>query len=132
MESLYFEIHITIEPIDRDSDEFKTLTTLSTMHSFKPAGLFMQKRKEDTPERSKYDTFVTGHRQTMHEAMNDMIFFIERLKTHGFKVWRYKIEDVKLDSRDNDILRLLDKKEFILEGGNGPAPLTIESPPVSH
>lgn len=67
----------------------------------------MQKRSSDTPERSMYDTFMTGHRTDKAQAIQDTIGFVKAIQKAGIKVWRYKIEDVTLDSRNNDTLELL-------------------------
>jgi hypothetical protein len=68
----------------------------------------MQKRAEDTPERSAKDSFCTGHSQDYKEIEERMIKLVEALQRWGFEVWRYKIEDCVLDSRKSDSLGLLD------------------------
>ena len=73
------------------------------------AELLMQKRKDDTPERSRYDTFMTGHSQSLSDIKYRMICCIKELGVHGFKIWRYKIEDTILDSRSEDIFGLIEK-----------------------
>jgi len=103
---LYFESHVTIEPVfDKQLEE---ANILAMNCRFKLANLLMQKREEDTPERSKHDTFMTAHSQDEEELTNRMVLLIIKLKQHGFKVWRYKIERVPLDSRYADVFNLID------------------------
>lgn len=102
---LYFEAHVTIEPVfDHDREHVQLL---ASQHGFKLADLLMQKRALDAPERSKHDTFMTSHGIELTEIKNRLILLIRALKANGYKVWRYKIEDTVLDSRDNDELKLL-------------------------
>lgn len=110
MLTIYYEIHITLEPTYEGTAEAAIVRKASELHRFKVAELLMQRRKEDTPERSKYDTFMTGHRPSMEESIKDTISIVNWLHDHGIKVWRYKIEDVKVDSRTDDIFMLLDPK----------------------
>ena len=102
---LYYESHITIEPVfDERLEDFRKLCE---PHKFKPASLLMKKRKEDTAERSQYDTFATGHGKLFDDISARTIGLVEDLKAAGFKVWRYKIEDTMLDSRHEDVFGLL-------------------------
>lgn len=102
---LYYESHITIEPVF--DDKLELASNIAIKYKFKVASLLMQKRKEDSPERSKNDTFMTSH-DSSYEAIKDrMTYLIVELQANGFIVWRYKIEDVKLDSRIDDSLNLL-------------------------
>lgn len=105
--NLYFECHITIEPI---FEEDRTLAAdIAAKHGFRIAELLMQKRKTDTPERSMYDTFMTSHSQSLSDIKYRMICCINELRLYEFKVWRYKIEDTVLDSRSADVFNLIDK-----------------------
>lgn len=103
---LYLECHITIEPVFEDRLELAR--AIGTENGFKVAALLMQKRETDTPERSKYDTFMTGHSKTLTDIQSRMVACVQQLKTAGFKVWRYKIEDTLMDSRFADELNLLE------------------------
>lgn len=103
--SFYYEAHVTVEPVFDDAlEEFKRI---AAAHQFRVADLLMQKRAEDTPERSKYDTFCTGRATDYVVLLNLMVSMIRQLKLQGFKVWRYKIEDTLFDSRHEDTLHLL-------------------------
>lgn len=102
---LYYEAHITIEPVFEEHLEF--LKNLSKSYKFRVAELLMKKRLEDTGERSKYDTFMTGHGTDYEDICRRTQSVIVYLKASGFKVWRYKIEDTLLDSRTEDVFNLL-------------------------
>lgn len=67
----------------------------------------MKKRQEDTEERSQYDTFMTGHSKDYNDLEDRMLLIINTLQSKEFKVWRYKIEHVVLDSREIDSLGVL-------------------------
>lgn len=111
MTALYYESHVTIEPVFDDRlDRFRELVKID---DFRAADLLMQKRLEDTPERSKYDTFCTGRSSDLNHLREHMISLVKRLQAEGFTVWRYKIEDTLMDSRYDDVLSLLSKKETI-------------------
>ncbi len=105
--SLYYEAHITIEPVFDDRlEEFKQF---ANTQQFRVADLLMQKRSEDTPERSKFDTFCTGRDTNLILLKVRMSILLHWLQNHGFKVWRYKIEDTLIDSRfGEDVLHAFD------------------------
>jgi hypothetical protein len=108
MRSLYYEAHVTIEPVwDERLAEFKRI---AEDEDFRVADLLMQKRVEDTPERSKFDSFCTGRNNDRHALTGNMIRLILNLKAAGFQVWRYKIEDTLMDSRYQDVLDVITKK----------------------
>lgn len=66
----------------------------------------MKKREKDTEERSKNDTFKTGHSQDKDDIINRMLSVMKELSDNNFKVWRYKIEDVILDSSNEDVYNI--------------------------
>ncbi len=103
--NFYFECHITISP--QFDEQLSKAETLAKNYNFKIANLLMQKRKEDTPERSKYDTFMTGHDSNYNSLEKRMIELIKTLKSNNFTIYRYKIESILLDSRIEDKLKLL-------------------------
>jgi len=103
--SLYFECHITIEPVF--GDELEQVKEIAQQYKFRVADLLMKKRKEDSEERSQNDTFMTGHSMIYDDLEDRMVQCINELKYNKFKVWRYKIEDIVLDSRKLDTLGLL-------------------------
>lgn len=103
--SHYYEAHITIEPIPEDKQQ--EVRDIAKLYGFKLATLLMKKRDMDTPERSMYDTFMTAHHQSEATLQLRISGLCQMLKVLGYKVWRYKIEDVVLDSRVEDTLELL-------------------------
>lgn len=106
MKTFYYETHITIEPLfEQDLERVKLICEGS---GFKVANLLMQKRKEDTPTQSRFDTFMTAHNQDLNKAIVQLIDFMKLLKSVGVKVHRYKIEDVIIDSRNLDVFCLLE------------------------
>lgn len=103
---LYLEAHVTIEPVfDERREEAEKIAQL---FGFKLAKLLMQKREADTAERSQYDTFMTGHSKSRSDIEARTHDLVLSLKSNGFKVWRYKIEDTLLDSRSDDEWHLLE------------------------
>lgn len=100
----YLEAHVTIEPIfDERLEEAKRI---SRKYKFKVADLLMKKRESDTEERSKHDTFMTGHSKNYQDIQDRITGLINELNDNGFKVWRYKIEDTLIDSKMSDKLAL--------------------------
>ncbi len=102
---LYYEAHITIDPVF--GLDLKDAKDFCEIYGFKVADLLMKKRAEDTPERSQYDTFATGHSQNYLDLGIRMQGCIKHLQGQGYKVRRYKIEDTLMDSRSKDVLGLL-------------------------
>lgn len=59
--SLYFESHVTVEPLEPRSSQAFLFEELCKKHKFRPAMLLMQKDRAATQERSNKDAFCTGH-----------------------------------------------------------------------
>lgn len=111
----YFESHITIEPVfDERRDE---AASIAKLYGFKLAELLMKKRKQDTEERSSKDTFMTSHSKDAYDIISSMRGCINHLRNRNFKVWRYKIEAIMMDSRIEDEMNLL---EGSIHGDNPP------------
>ena len=116
----YYEAHITVEPVFEERlNQFKVICH---DYKFHVAILLMQKRKGDTEERSKNDSFCTGRGISYTDIKKRMLALVDRLEKEGFKVWRYKIESTLLDSRYDDTERPLDKKELPEKETNPRAP----------
>lgn len=102
---LYYEAHITIEPIF--GTRLLKAQEIAKPFGFRVADLLMQKNRQDAPERSSKDTFMTGH-DTWYDNLGLRIKnLVQSLQDHDFQVWRYKVEDTMYDSRTFDTLRLL-------------------------
>jgi hypothetical protein len=94
---LYYEAHITIEPCFGEALEL--VDGLARINDFRVAELLMQKREEDTAERSKFDTFMTSRHKSYVELKRRTIECVTALQQYEFKVWRYKIEATILDTK---------------------------------
>lgn len=101
----YYESHITLDPVF--DERLVEARKICLKHGFRVAELLMQKRREDSPEQSKYDTFASSRSETEFSLKHRMINCIDELKEHRFTLRRYKIEHVVLDSRSGDVLELL-------------------------
>lgn len=109
----YFETHVTIEPIF--DERLEQAKDVAAAHGFKVASLLMKKRADDTEQRSLYDTFMTAHGKDLGKQKAGIVSLITDLTALGFKVWRYKIEDIVLDSRINDVMGLLTPSKEVAE-----------------
>lgn len=92
---LYYEAHVTLDPVF--DDDLAKLKQLATAHHFRVADLFMQKRREDTPERSKFDAFTTARATSYDDLRLRSTCFADACHAAGFKVRRLKIEAALLD-----------------------------------
>ncbi|MBI4118486.1 MAG: hypothetical protein HY455_03060 [Parcubacteria group bacterium] len=96
----YYEAHITINPVfGRKLEHF---IEVCKPYEFRVATLLMQKRKRDTPRRSKNDSFCTGRSISYSDIETRMLALVAKLKAAGFHVQRFKIESTLLDSRYDD------------------------------
>lgn len=100
----YYECHVTVAPVFGERlDEFKKI---ASQFSFRVADLLMKKRPDAALEVSPYDSFCTGRGKHYEDVRKRCELLVLTLKSNGFDVWRYKIEDTMLDSKINDELRL--------------------------
>jgi hypothetical protein len=104
---LYYESHITIEPVFEDDPRRKALEKVAKDNQFKIAELLMRKRASDRAVKSRDDTFLTGHGKFQMETYNSTMRCVKDLRAAGFKVLRYKVEGCFVDSRNADIWDLL-------------------------
>lgn len=96
MEAIYYESHITIEPVeDERLDLFKDICQ---RWNFKVANLLMQK----TLNKSNLDSFCTGKDKNFTMMKARMNYVLDELKNRNFNVYRYKIEAILLDSKVNN------------------------------
>ncbi len=94
---LYFESHITVEPVfDERLEELKEIVGRS---GFRVADLLMKKRQKDSAERSQFDTFCTARSKDWLDIVTATTTTVFVLQAEGFDVWRYKIENTLLDER---------------------------------
>lgn len=108
---LYYECHITIEPVF--DNDLEVAAAIASKHHFRVADLLMQKRHSDLPTRSKYDTFMTGRHKNYQILRDKMLSTIRDLQDAGFKIWRYKIEDTICDSKLDDLYKVIPNGEKV-------------------
>ena len=96
---LYFESHITIEPVF--DDKLDRAGAIAEAHGFRLANLLMQKRSFDTPERSKHDTFMTAQGGDYGVLFALTLQTVRTLQEANFKIWRIKLENTLFDTRYN-------------------------------
>lgn len=116
----YYEAHVTIEPVFEERLEL--FKKCCAEYKFRAANLLMQKRKEETAERSANDAFCTGRGVSYTDIQDRMMNLVASLKNAGFKVWRYKIESTLLDSRYDDKKFPLDRETLPEKERNPHAP----------
>jgi len=102
---LYYDCHVTIDPVFDESRDI--LRELIHPFGFKLAKLAMKKSKGGSWEDSKLDTFFTAHGKNYSDLQQRMVDCIRTVKSNGYAVRRYKIENTIIDSRGEDILRLI-------------------------
>jgi hypothetical protein len=96
-EPLYYESHVTIEPVF--DDRLEELRTIARGYKFYVADLLMRKRAADSERRSAKDSFATSRDHSRVALELRMRHFIDSLRGHGFQVWRAKIEAALYDER---------------------------------
>jgi hypothetical protein len=102
---LYYEAHVTIDPVfDIDRER---AAIIAGYHKFKLANLIMRKREADEETPAQDDTFMTGHGKDLYDIKSRTKNLILTLQQFNFKVRRYKIEDTILDSRSEDVWKIL-------------------------
>lgn len=94
-EQKYFEAHVTIEPVFED--RLDVLAVLAKVHGFKVANLLLRKRPTETPVRSRDDSFCSSRDDDLKTITDRTVKFKDQLIAQGFKVWRYKIEQILVD-----------------------------------
>ena len=106
LSDLYYECHVTIDPVFGEAREH--LEELVRPYKFKLAKLVMKKTEGATYEDSTLDTFFTAHGRYYSDLQQRMVDCIRVVQGEGFVVRRYKIEDTIIDSRHDDLLRLIE------------------------
>jgi hypothetical protein len=103
--ALYYEAHITVEPVFDERRDL--LASVAKEYGFKLADLLMKKREDDTETRSSKDSFLTGTDRVLTKLDLRMLYTMRALTSGGFKIWRYKIESIVMDSRCYDFYDIL-------------------------
>jgi hypothetical protein len=92
-EALYFECHITIEPVE--DERLAKFEELSRKYKFKVANLLMRK----SLERSQLDSFTTAKSKKFDVIYSAMMGLLSDLRENNFNIYRHKIEKVVVDSK---------------------------------
>lgn len=90
--NLYFETHITIDPVDENQELL--LKWLVAPYGFRVAELYMKKGG-----RSRLDSFMTTRGTNYEDVSSRTLQCVEELINEGYNVRRYKIENTLLDIR---------------------------------
>lgn len=105
---LYFESHITIEPVFGEMRE-KAEEAIKDA-KFRMADLVMKKGVGQTETPNQEDSFCTGRGSDFNELMYRTQLAGQALKNLGIKVYRYKLENTLIDTKianTPDVLNLL-------------------------
>lgn len=90
---LYFEAHVTIDPVDEERDG--ELREIALKHRFRVAELLMKK----SLKKSELDDFMTGRSDSYDNIHDRTMSLVYHLTEAGYNVRRYKIENTLLDVR---------------------------------
>lgn len=101
---LYFEAHVTLEPVFDDRLAF--LKTIAQQYHFRVADLLMVKKAGDAGEPNAKDSFCTSRSKEWKIIESRTRYFVNALRSRGFKVYRYKIENTIVDSKIHDEMEL--------------------------
>lgn len=108
---IYFEAHVTIEPVVGERGELAA--KIAAEHGFRMAQLFMKKDRVATEVRSDKDSFMTAVVALDYPLIEQRVKgVVKALQDDGFQVWRYKIESAVIDSRSEDVFDLLTEKQL--------------------
>lgn len=102
---MYFESHITIDPVFED--ELELFKKVAARHSFRVAKLLMRKREGSEDEPHVDDSFCTSRSESWDIIYRNTIDMVMDLRSNGFVVKRYKIEDTVIDSNIKDEYNIL-------------------------
>lgn len=103
-----FEVHVTIDPVFEDDPKREILERIATNHNFKLAKLYMLKDSFVPEQESDRDTFMTYHSRDYGLAVHSTKVIVDHLRRENFKVRRYKIEEIVMDSKVVDLLGILE------------------------
>lgn len=99
--TLYYEVHVTLEP---DFDRLEEAREIAKRFHYHLGDLLLMKKDD---ERSHKDMFFTTRKGSNQDARWSVVRFVQELQKAGFRPIRYKIEDTVLDSKIEDELQLL-------------------------
>jgi len=97
---LYFESHITIEPLS-DAKQGDIMPIVNT-YEFRIADLIMRNGRPHME-----NMFVSARSEDYKDICTRTKHVVNALQCKGIKVLRYKVENTLLDSRKHDIWKCL-------------------------
>lgn len=86
---LYFEAHVTIDPV---YNRMEVVKSLADSHDFRVAELF-----KANDQRSDKDCFMSARGIDYDRILSNTEALVDDLMKHGYNVRRYKIENTLLD-----------------------------------
>lgn len=86
---LYFEVHITLDPIMPESEMGILLRSLTVHHGFRVAKFVMNEQ----------DSFLTTRGTDYDDVVRRTKNMVESLRLFGFPIRRYKLENTILDTK---------------------------------
>ena len=95
MKTLYYESHVTIDPVQ--GEELESFKEACSKYGFRVAKLLMQKGSELVP--SNIDSFCTTRGESFAEVTHRTVELVRHLDGFGFVVRRYKVEATLIDSK---------------------------------
>jgi hypothetical protein len=97
---LYYEAHITVEPLDERMPLYATFVELCRRYDFRPAEFLLVKPFGNPP-----DAFASARSTDLAALVQRVRSLGKALVAANIEVWRYKVEDTLFDSRkDGDQL----------------------------
>lgn len=93
---LYYEAHVTIDPVEGVRLEF--FRDLCATHRFRVAELLMRKPCGKLAP-STDDSFCTGRDAALEPLSQRTLALVADAQRHGYRVRRYKIEEALVDVR---------------------------------
>lgn len=108
MTPLYYEAHVTVEPVF--GDRLEALKKLASHHGFRVADLIMKKSPEGEETSSQKDSFCSAKSFQLTDLTARMQSFLLALTWSGFTLYRYKVEYAVIDSKSVDIYGYLQKQ----------------------
>lgn len=91
---LYFEAHVTIDPVASDNEEWH-IATLASEQGFRVAEFLYKK----SGRVANPDSFMTTRSKDWLDIVARTTMLVSRLIEYGYTVRRYKIENTLLDVR---------------------------------
>lgn len=106
-----FESHITLDPKQLTTEDRKNIEAKSKVYRFHAGDISLDRDSVDAWMNLEKAYFVTGHGLTYSNIEVRTKNLVIALQYAGYKVLRYKIEDILVDSKIADEWHILDTKD---------------------